>query len=98
MNKSQYYAKVSKTLKKYNLSWKEYKNEPHKLFVLDISFAKYWAHKFKYDQDITWFNNPYNLSLMLTDEQVVNIIEEFRHIDPEFTRYLIDWFKDTCRY
>lgn len=92
-----YYAKVSKTLKKYKLNWNTFKYEPHKLFLLDKNFIKYWMHTFKYDQDITWWSNPYNLSLHVSEKDISNIVNEYENEDFEFVKDLLDWIKDTCK-
>lgn len=93
----QYYAKISKTLSKYNLTWNDYKKYPHKLLLVDYSFLKYWMNTFKFDQDITWWTNPYNLSLHIDQQQIEQLVNEYATYDPDFARKLLDWFNDTCK-
>lgn len=57
--KNTYYAKLSKSLKKYNLSIQDFKNNPIEYFVRDNLFRQHVYSKFNPVQRYTWYNKPF---------------------------------------
>lgn len=58
-SKSSYYSIIIKTLKKYNLTLQQYKENPICLFVKDQNYRNYVYKSFKPHKGITWYGKQY---------------------------------------
>lgn len=66
-SKSRYYALLSKTLKKYNLTINDYKKNPYVLFERDAGFRQYVYNKFSPPGDFTWFGKSMHWLELIKD-------------------------------
>lgn len=97
MSKRLHYRIISSKLRRFNLTWNDYKKSPHMLFQVDKEFQKWWIYKFNYDQDITWYTNPYNLSFHVSEEFLLDLSHEYQIEDPEFAKYIEEWAHSECK-
>lgn len=56
MSRYQYYARLSKTLAKYNISINDHKSDVSKLFVRDVNFRDFIISTKDYDKSFMWYN------------------------------------------
>lgn len=61
-NKREFYARIIKTLKKYNLTLDQYIADPALLFINDSKFRQHVYKTFKPHQEIYWYNKKYTFS------------------------------------
>lgn len=50
-----YFAGMSKTLKRHNLTWKQFKSNPELLFAVNDSFRNYVSNRFSYREPFSWY-------------------------------------------
>lgn len=60
--KSAYYAKIRKSLLKYDISFSTFKSNPASLFLRDAKFRSYVYTKFEPRETITWYTQDYRFS------------------------------------
>lgn len=69
ISKSSYYAKIIKTLKKYDISLENFKHNPIELFKVDYSFRNWVYSRFpNANSDFTWYGNKYNWAKVIPSE------------------------------
>lgn len=76
INKSAYYARLSKTLKKHDISIEDYKASPYTLFAVDYNFRSWIYSKFSPTTDFTWYGNKLNWANLITPEMYSKIENE----------------------
>lgn len=54
-SKAQYYARINKTLRQYNITIEEYKANPYVLFERDVSFRNWVYNTFQPNTQFTWY-------------------------------------------
>lgn len=81
---------MSNKLSRFGITWQQFKQYPHLLFLLDKDFQMWWIRTFRYDQSITWYNNN-NFADFVSHTDVQELIEEYSISDPAFSAELNTW-------
>lgn len=59
---------MGKELKKYNISWEEYRKDPTILIKKSSSFRQWFFNTFKdKTNEFTWYNNKIQINLLIKD-------------------------------
>lgn len=71
MPKRQYYAKVSKSLQKHNITWDQFRKNPASLMVADESFRKWMLNRHYAKDEIRWYTKKTSMSAIIKSNKAL---------------------------